>query len=861
MWTLECASDLFGGKRRWLRPGSVHLLGRTSGKPQNGERIAFIEDRSDSRKHLVIHVSNVDPADSGRIHKKTEIRLEDSSKTGTQIDDDRISKSSKTLDGSRGQYILKLGNYEHLFKLRWEPVVITFTSVGKKAGLNKQKEKLAGTDVKLSTEYITNETTHSVNKKRNQPQVLQALVQGRWVVSYDWVDALAERTKRNGDDANGEPLNAPLEDDFDGNWPREGDYPVPVSQEPRPRSDDYLKPRPERMEVFQDFIFIFLSASQYESLMPVITSGGGKALLWEVQIGESKVEDVVDYVRQVAGGKKADRNFRLSQHEGRGGVVLVRINERDENWHHWTAPFMQELEQTLDQRAILQGELLDPILTLDTSDLRRQLPESQDEEWSTGNGQPSTSKRRSPVREDHLQPDSIQQESSAQQDPPSAQPQAEEQQVDVQPEPEAPSATATRRRNRRPLGQSRFKAFDDFEMSQFAQAASRSPEPVDADMGETSQAPDVRSMDVDQHSQTSRAQQSQPGARKRPAPIQEESEPEEDVYADMFPGQAALKRRKTEAARIGESSTFSKATLEAEKEFNEKKAKAKKRKKEEKPIDVQAELKARREHEEELRRKDEESLREMMEGVDIAELQNLAKIEEFELPDRQRQHPIRDTTTDAHNGASDRWDPAWNGRKNFKKFRPQGQRRDAAPRLQRVIVALEEAPKDGHDAGLMEFWPVSSNKTSKSKSKSQQSQSQSLRSGRRSQTTVNDDNEDVDEEETGDAARFRRRIQRSYEEDAQQGVDDDDMDLLDVGGYPRNPRADATTSVRSTMSQTLGTESQRRAAGKRPAVAQGGGPAKKSKQTSLAPSSRSMPVNVDDDDDEDDGLKFRRRRR
>ena len=127
--------------------------------------------------------------------------------------------------------------------------------------------------------------------------------------------------------------------------------------------------------------------------------------------------------------------------------------------------------------------------------------------------------------------------------------------------------------------------------------------------------------------------------------------------------------------------------------------------------------------------------------------------------------------------------------------------------------------------------------------------------------TGNDDNEDDDEEETGDAARFRRRIQRSYEEDAQQGVNDDDTDLLDVGGYPRTSRADAMTNVGSTMSQTLGTESQRRAAGKRPAVAQGGGPAKKSKQTSLAPPSRSMPINVDDDDDEDDGLKFRRRRR
>jgi hypothetical protein len=39
---------------------------------------------------------------------------------------------------------------------------------------------------------------------------------------------------------------------------------------------------------------------------------------------------------------------------------------------------------------------------------------------------------------------------------------------------------------------------------------------------------------------------------------------------------------------------------------------------------------------------------------------------------------------------SNRWDPAWNGRKNFKKFRRRGAEQGVAPH--RVIVALEEAP-------------------------------------------------------------------------------------------------------------------------------------------------------------------------
>ena len=132
MWTLECDGDLFGGKRRWLRPGSTHLLGRTTGKPENGERIAYIEEKSVSRKHLIISVGPVEPGDSSHAYKKTEVRLQDGSKVGTKVDGEHLMKGSKTLEGRKGPYKIKLGHYEHEFTLKWEPVILTLHSPGKK---------------------------------------------------------------------------------------------------------------------------------------------------------------------------------------------------------------------------------------------------------------------------------------------------------------------------------------------------------------------------------------------------------------------------------------------------------------------------------------------------------------------------------------------------------------------------------------------------------------------------------------------------------------------------------------------------------------------------------------------------------
>jgi hypothetical protein len=49
------------GKKKWLRPGTRHLLGRTTGKADDPYHSHFIDQKSVSRKHLLITVSEQVP--------------------------------------------------------------------------------------------------------------------------------------------------------------------------------------------------------------------------------------------------------------------------------------------------------------------------------------------------------------------------------------------------------------------------------------------------------------------------------------------------------------------------------------------------------------------------------------------------------------------------------------------------------------------------------------------------------------------------------------------------------------------------------------------------------------------------------
>lgn len=181
-------------------------------------------------------------------------------------------------------------------------------------------------------------------------------------------------------------------------------------------------------------------------------------------------------------------------------------------------------------------------------------------------------------------------------------------------------------------------------------------------------------------------------ARKRPAPSSEVDD-EEELVDKLLPAATAMKRRRieeeAEAERSGVSETQSFSLAQPE-VVPSKKTKPRKE------VNIKDMVRERRQAEEAAARRDEETLRDTLEGMSVEEMKNLAVIEEMKLPERKEQ-PLRASAE--HNS---RWDERWNGRKNFKKFRRQGETAQAR-RGQTVIVPLEEVKKKGFGIGE-DYW-------------------------------------------------------------------------------------------------------------------------------------------------------------
>jgi hypothetical protein len=176
----------------------------------------------------------------------------------------------------------------------------------------------------------------------------------------------------------------------------------------------------------------------------------------------------------------------------------------------------------------------------------------------------------------------------------------------------------------------------------------------------------------------------------------------------LFPAAATIKKRRIEVTRVREAASQS---VEPEpvgdasankpkgtaKEIFEGLRKAKKKASEkEKGINLVELARVRREAEEEAARLDAEAVRNAMAGVDISELRNLATIEEMELPVRTERSSRREAAIDP------RWDPSWNGRKNFKGFRRNqlsDGRTGALRTAQKIFVPLEEVSRRRNPVG------------------------------------------------------------------------------------------------------------------------------------------------------------------
>jgi hypothetical protein len=634
--------------------------------------------------------------------------------------------------------------------LKWQPVVVTIANLTRAEkqssdSLAAIREKLEPLDVKFTNEYVTGQTTHVVATKRNVPTVLQGIINGNYVVTRDYIDAIAKAaTEEPSPHGEGEP-KAPLEKDFSGSWPDAMQFVPPVANEPVKRDASYLAPNPERTEIFYGYTFVFCMKAQYEQVQPVINAGSGKAVLYEgFQEGRTDPHDFVAFVKNVAGEKGTGE---LDHSDAGKRVVVVRITTKNPEWD---AHFVQESDSQLNQRSIEQNEFLDTILTVNPAGLRKRL-EGEIDLTSTARkpSQRPANKARSP--------DKMPTEKAA----------------TAPSKPEPPSQA--RKPVKRPVTQSRFKGFDDFE-DELEQEPE--PEPTRARESLSRIAEDTPMDDVNQQpasvSSRSTRLHLNNNQRKRPTP-----EPDNvDVMDSILPAATAMKRRRlnqTESTPYTQPPTQDKPV---------------RRPKQDHEVDVLEEAKKRRGKEEEKAREDAENLKEAMNDMEIQGPANLVSVEDMEVTRSQSASISRTSKT-----SSARWDERWNGRPNFKRFRRKGEDRPA--RGQRVIVPVEETKKNDFGIGE-EYWLESSSKQ-KEREKSQretQQQSQTLRT----EEGVNEDEDDT---------QFRRRVPRL--QSTQNNNDDEDMQIVDESTHNT-----AVSAAQQPTRQTRGTDTQTQNSRKRP---------------------------------------------
>lgn len=668
MWFLEHES-LFGGKRIWLRPGTQQLFGRT--KPTGEGKTWKIDNKAVSRQHVMIRVLEVPPDAGTKLHNRSQVEITDlSCRQGTSIDGREILKSTKNGDGSMEyakaildgtKHEIRLAQSYEPFRIYWQPIVFTYASKESKES-KARSALLHALDIKTTTEFVFGKTTHVVTQKRNLPRVLSGLVVGKHIVTEQFLDAIVERATSTTDDEFGF-VPSPLEEAFDDQWPKEDEYIPPTATEPVPRPQDMLRPDSARSGIFSNLTFIFLDAKQYSSLQEPVTGGDGKALLYEaLKYGETTVQEYVDYVQSVAGKKKSSRT-----NQGKLPVITVRLATASDSAEDWATKFMNGVDRALNQRSIFQNEFLDVILTKNRAALQRPPDHSDDAAPEASESAVRQPSRQSPAS------------GAASQTPESSAPADES------------SKPNPRKRTYRAKTVSRFTGFDDYEPPpKVRKTEDTQMEDIQPSVPHVSTPATQTQTQAQTHTQT-RTQ-----SRLAPPSQPHETVEKEEQMDSLFPAAAEVKRRRAATGAPSasvEPESNPAATQPKRRGVDALENLQRARQKADREINVREQTKLRIKQEEERRKADEESLREQLEGIDIEQMKNLAVIEEMEvLPRAQRNGNTLRTPAEARaQKQSDRWDPAWNGRKNFKKFRRRGAEQGVA--THKVMVQLEEAPQ------------------------------------------------------------------------------------------------------------------------------------------------------------------------
>jgi DNA repair protein XRS2 len=702
------------------------------------------------------------------------------------------------------------------------------------------RDSLEQLDIKYSADYET-ETTHVVSKKRNTSKGLQALINGRYIVTDSFINAIVDAATVPDDAEEG--MSSALEEDFEASWPNATDHLPPRGEEPVERLPEPYSPDDRRHEVFDGYTFVFYERKQYENLFPAIAAGKGKALLKEVTPGETDIDDFIRYVKGVA-GEKGLGSFEDGS-EGKG-VVVVRYTPKTEDYE-WFAQFLTSFAQRLDHRPIDQREFLEAILACDASMLRRPLEEAS---------QPSSGRPRG-------QEPSGESGDRMEVDQPAPQPQSSE-----EPVVEQKSAPAPRPGRGRRAGRSRFKGFDfdDAEEPVEETPPVEAPEPsqvaaASQDSLFVSQNPH-QSLPAEEELEDARpARQTR---RKRAlSPL-----PEHDSAAlmeEIAPTAAAAKRRRIELGQAPvpspepepapqqneDEEMVPDSPQEKPKKGQATRGRGKKIKEEDGILEL---ARRQREEAEALAAAKRRELEELPDDeIDYAAIRALHIIEECEVHFPEPGTNGRGRDQDIADG---RWDPRWNGRKNFKRFRKQGEA--TGRQAPRIIIALEEVkPKEygiGDDYWLEEEGGGRRRKDSQRESQSQTQQPSVGKSG----SLAKGKEKEVQKPKPA-MRRTVLAIDSSDEEEPSEPSAMPEHSFVPESEPSRSRAAKAAEKANSqrgrsqtqTQSQSQAASSNKRSA---PAGSIGDRAAKKPRRGFKPPSD-------DDSEDSDDELKFRFGRR
>jgi hypothetical protein len=288
MWILEtpdAPAARFKHERFYLPPGRTVTFGRHSAC------LIYIHsevDKTVSRVNTELCVAEPVEGTSKQLDVRSKVTITDKSKFGTIVNGDVFKqKEHAVCHVTESENLITCGKFDLEFRLYWQPMIFCIVKGSMKpedeAELLRKCDKL---DIK-ATHAFTDKTTHLVCKAVSTPKGLQALIKGIPVVSPAYISAIYDA--REAMKVNMSNMPDPCSSDF---YPEEragGHSP----QDCLPKQYNSAEAK-SRAAIFRGLEFIFTCKDTFQKLSPVFLQGEGKCVLYD---GPVKLESLAAYVQ------------------------------------------------------------------------------------------------------------------------------------------------------------------------------------------------------------------------------------------------------------------------------------------------------------------------------------------------------------------------------------------------------------------------------------------------------------------------------------------------------------------------------------------------------------------------------------